>query len=269
MSWGEKKPTKGTVNAVALANNSVAPDSRRFSWATRGKNNFDNNRQSLEMAGSIYNAKYGRRTIATFDDLFSRFGFPVHLVTDNYSTFVGQSFQKFIARAGIRHSTTTTYFPATNGAAENFVDTIKRKTKCLMKDGFTLNVALRKFLFDYRNTPHAATGKTPASLFLGRELRTHVSVAAACNRRAYNRTPRTHDEKYRKVAHSKVYGWGHSDGSEIPRGRETWTPGRITKELTPGCMYEVDINEKGEFENVMLIRLSSEGRMVARHRRIC
>lgn len=117
-----------------------------------------------------------KATIEKFESLFITFRYPVHVVTDNYSTFKSKAFEQFMKRGGIRHSTTPTYFPATNGAAENFVDTFKRKVTCLLESGYKFASARKQFLFDYRNTPHAATGKTPVKLMFGRELRTRFSL---------------------------------------------------------------------------------------------
>ena len=115
-------------------------------------------------------------TISVFKEVFTRFGYPGHLVTDNYSTFVGENFQKLMKSSGIRHSTSPPYCSATNGAAENLVDTFKRKVACMIKSGLTLEDAVKQFLFDYRSIPHSSTNQSPASLMLGRELRTRFSL---------------------------------------------------------------------------------------------
>lgn len=115
-------------------------------------------------------------TSLVFEELFSRYGYPAHLVTDNFATFTGLAFQNLMKKGGIRHSTTPPHHPATNGAAENFVDTFKRKVTCMLKDGLTLDQSVKQFLSDYRTTEHAATKQTPAKLFLGRELRTRFSL---------------------------------------------------------------------------------------------
>ena len=39
-----------------------------------------------------------------------------------------------------------------------------------------LQHCLADFLFGYRSTPHSTTGRTPSSLFLGRELRTRLDI---------------------------------------------------------------------------------------------
>ena len=39
-----------------------------------------------------------------------------------------------------------------------------------------LHAKLQRFLFQYRNTPHTTTGLTPSELFLGRDVRTRLSM---------------------------------------------------------------------------------------------
>ena len=43
-------------------------------------------------------------TISSFKDVFTRFGYLTHLVTDNFPTFVGDTFKTVMSKAGIRHS---------------------------------------------------------------------------------------------------------------------------------------------------------------------
>lgn len=46
----------------------------------------------------------------------------------------------------------------------------------MIRTGDSLTEAVKKFLFDYRTTPHATTGVSPASLLYKRELRTRFSL---------------------------------------------------------------------------------------------
>lgn len=49
-----------------------------------------------------------------------------------------------------------------NGVAENAVEAIKRTLKTSLYDVETdnLDITLQRFLLDYRNVPHSATGMT-------------------------------------------------------------------------------------------------------------
>lgn len=59
-----------------------------------------------------------KRTIEILKTLFFRFGFPVHLVTDNGPTFTRAEFKQFCMLTNIKHTFSPPYHPATNGAAE-------------------------------------------------------------------------------------------------------------------------------------------------------
>ncbi|XP_044745163.1 uncharacterized protein K02A2.6-like [Coccinella septempunctata] len=117
-------------------------------------------------------------TIENLRRIFSIFGLPKILVSDNGTCFTSQEFSEFIERNCISHITTPPYNPASNGAAENCVKVIKGAlTKALSIDSMsTTNQILCRFLLDYRNTPHCTTGLSPANLIFGRSLRTKFDI---------------------------------------------------------------------------------------------
>ncbi|XP_039396848.1 uncharacterized protein K02A2.6-like, partial [Mauremys reevesii] len=110
-------------------------------------------------------------TIQKLRGLFSRFGLPEQLVSDNGPQFVSQEFQNFMKANGIHHITSAPYHPSTNGLAERFVQTMKNALKSA-KGQHSIQKRLDTFLLSYRNTPHATTQASPAFLMMGRQLRT-------------------------------------------------------------------------------------------------
>lgn len=112
-------------------------------------------------------------TIGKLRELFSRFGLPDVIVTDNGPQFIADQFETFLKENGVRHVKTAPYHPSSNGLAERFVRTLK---DALRKDakGQPLNLRLASFLLTYRNTPHATTLQSPAQLLLGRRLTTRL-----------------------------------------------------------------------------------------------
>ena len=91
--------------------------------------------------------------------VFSTHGLPDILVSDNGSAFSSSEFEEFVKRNGFRHIRVAPYHPASNGAAERAVQTLK---EYLSKTRGDLETRLSRFLFQYRLTPHTSTGSSPA-----------------------------------------------------------------------------------------------------------
>ncbi|CAK1590879.1 unnamed protein product [Parnassius mnemosyne] len=68
-------------------------------------------------------------TIAAFRAIFSRFGLPSQLVTDNGPPFLSHDFKNYCHMNCIKQFTTAPYRPQGNGAVENAVKTIKKVVK--------------------------------------------------------------------------------------------------------------------------------------------
>lgn len=120
-----------------------------------------------------------RALIGKLKELFSRFGIPNVIVSDNDVKIKSHEFDNFCAINGIRYVTTPIYHPASNGQAENSVRTCKKMLKCILAEVSSqtdVNEVLLGFLFDYRNTKHCTTGSSPAKLMIGRELRSRLDL---------------------------------------------------------------------------------------------
>ena len=64
-------------------------------------------------------------TIRMFRHLFSAYGLPEQVVTDNSPQFTGDQFTHFLKSNGVKHIKSFPYHPSTNGLAERFVQTLK------------------------------------------------------------------------------------------------------------------------------------------------
>lgn len=173
------------------------------------------------------------RMIEVFDKLFARFGLPKHIVTDNGPQFRSAEFDNFLKSSGVEHSFSPPYYPATNGAAENFVGIFKNKVLKIVKGGESVDKAINKFMFDYRSTPHCTTGKSPALLFFKRELRTRFDALR----------PNLRDKVYEKQR-SQIENSSHSRNVQLNVGDQIMIdnhgtsgnkriPAEIIKDLSP------------------------------------
>ena len=69
------------------------------------------------------------RTIKVLRSLFSRYGIPQIMVSDNSTQFTSALFTQFCKGNGIHHKLSAPYHPSTNGEAERFVQTLKSSIK--------------------------------------------------------------------------------------------------------------------------------------------
>ena len=68
-------------------------------------------------------------TINFLYELFERYALPDEIMLDNASQFIAGEFEKFCEDFAIKHITTPTYHPRSNGEVERFGDTFKRALK--------------------------------------------------------------------------------------------------------------------------------------------
>ncbi|CAG9110788.1 unnamed protein product [Plutella xylostella] len=118
--------------------------------------------------------------------LFTTFGLPKIIVSDNDVKINSDEFKAFCKNNGVEHVTSPIYHPCSNGLAENSVKTCKKMIKSIIINNIvnskTLNEKLNDYLFEFRNTMHCTTGYTPAYLMFGRNLRTKLDLILPPNK---------------------------------------------------------------------------------------
>ena len=105
---------------------------------------------------------------------FAVHGLPEKVVTDNGANLVSEEFEDYLATHGIQHRKVTPYWPQANAGVERFNKTIEKAIRTVHAEGKDWRTDMFTFLLNYRATPHATTGASPAFLHLGREIRTKV-----------------------------------------------------------------------------------------------
>ena len=100
--------------------------------------------------------------------MFSRYGLPNELVTDNGPQFSSAVFTLFSKSWVFNHITSSPHYSQSNGKAENAVKTVKRLVMKYRDSGQSEYLAL----LDWRNTPSEGIGTCPAQIFLGCRCKT-------------------------------------------------------------------------------------------------
>ena len=109
-------------------------------------------------------------TITALRHIFSYFGLPEHMVTDNGTQSTSDEFQKFLRENDILHTLIAPGHPAANGLAERYVGEFKDKLGRIGDTGESVRTKLDRFLLTYRATP-TTLGKSPSELLMNTQPR--------------------------------------------------------------------------------------------------
>ena len=106
--------------------------------------------------------------IAALKAIFSRFGIPETVISDNSPQYSSYEFAEFAKVYDFDHVTSSPLFPQSNGQAERTVKTVKG----LLKESKDPHMAL----LTYKSTPFPWCNRSPAELLMGRQLRANIPV---------------------------------------------------------------------------------------------
>ena len=109
----------------------------------------------------------GKTVIPKLNRIFSTFGIPCVVKTDNGLPFQGHCFNAFCNELGFRHRRITPHWPRANGEVERFMRTLNKTIEAAQCENKMWESELFTFLRNYRATPHSSTGQTPAFLMFG------------------------------------------------------------------------------------------------------
>ena len=103
-----------------------------------------------------------RVVIPVLDKIFSIFGIPDELKTDNGPPFQGSEFANFAKHMGFKHRKVTPLWPRANGECERFMRNLGKVVQGARTENKPWKQELHKFLRNYLATPHSTIGKSPA-----------------------------------------------------------------------------------------------------------
>uniref|UniRef100_A0A6B0V6W4 Putative transposon ty3-g gag-pol polyprotein n=1 Tax=Ixodes ricinus TaxID=34613 RepID=A0A6B0V6W4_IXORI len=178
--------------------------------------------------------------IAALRTLFATHGLPDVLVSDNGTAFTSGDFKEFLRRNGIRQVLPAPYHPSSNAQAERMVQEIKKSPKKIIRGDWSTRLA--RFLFDHHILPSASTGRSPAELLFGRQIRSaldhlHPDQQAAVTRRqeeAFEASNRQAARQFKPGSQVFAINFGTSGNR--------WLPGVISCRLGP-LSYQVQLED--------------------------
>jgi len=168
------------------------------------------------------------KTTEVLRSLLSPFGIPHQLVSDNGPQFVSEEYKQFCEQNGIRRILVAPYHPSSNGEAERFIQMFKAAMRKTEQKG--LQVALTQFLLRYRTTPHPVTGKTPAELIFGREIRTRLDLLHHSQKKNFQESQKRQEKGKKQTRELKV---GDPVWMRNYCGTEKWIPGVVMSKSGP------------------------------------
>ena len=96
---------------------------------------------------------------------------PERILTDNGGEFQNKSFEHLMNKYGIQHETIAPGFPASNGAVERLVGTVKSLLRVSCLQGSEWDNELPNVLNAYNNTKHKEINMKPSEVFLEKAAR--------------------------------------------------------------------------------------------------
>lgn len=110
--------------------------------------------------------------VKTCRNLFAQFGVPEEIASDGGGPFKSYEWRTFLFQWGIHHRKSSANYHQSNGRAELAVKSCKRLLHTNTDGAGNLDTAkVTKALLQYRNTPIAGIGMSPAYMMFGRQLR--------------------------------------------------------------------------------------------------
>ena len=114
-------------------------------------------------AAKLVKSTSAEKVLPVLSDIYDTYGNPTTQISDNGSPFNSASMQTFAEQRGINLQKIPPLHPSSN-PAETFMRPLGKTMKIARDTKTKENDALKTLLSNYRNTPHPATGISPASM---------------------------------------------------------------------------------------------------------
>ncbi|XP_057292552.1 uncharacterized protein K02A2.6-like [Hydractinia symbiolongicarpus] len=108
--------------------------------------------------------------IPCLDRMFSTYGNPRNVISDNGPPFSSQKNTSYFKQRGIKHRRITPLWPQANAEAERFMQPLNKIMRTAKLEHKDWREEVYRFLFAYRSTPHSTTKVAPSELMFNRKI---------------------------------------------------------------------------------------------------
>ncbi len=148
-------------------------------------------------------------TIAVLRHVFAAYGLPEQIVSNIGPQFTSQEFADFLRSNGVTHVRSAPLPPFIQRGSRMTHSNIQAVNEGRRGGWSVTSASVAEFLLTHRSTPHATTGLSPASLFLGRPIRTRFDLL--------------HPDVGRRTCAAQARQKSYHDG--FPTGVRSWCKG--------------------------------------------
>ena len=127
----------------------------------------------------VVSSTSAKANIPVLDRIFSEFGIPSVLCSDNGPPFQIKDVADYCNYMGIKHQKSTPYWPRGNAKCERFMKSLGKMVRIAQVEGKPWRQAMNQFLRCYRAAPHASTGFSPNQLMFGRNVTSRLPSGTA------------------------------------------------------------------------------------------
>ena len=145
--------------------------------------------------------------------VFSHFGIPMIVVSDNGPQFVSSEFKSFGKAWDFQHQTSSPEYPKANGMAESAVKNVKR----LFKKAYKMNEDPYLALLAHRSTPNINDTMSPAQKLFKREMHTQLPDLRSFISKKTEPAEKQLPAKFHQCIHDKQKHCHDQSAKELPQ----------------------------------------------------
>ena len=166
--------------------------------------------------------------------LFSEYGWPNTIVSDNGPCYMAEAFTKAMQEYRVNHITSSPHYPQSNGLAGKFLPTVKSLFYKAREEG----ADLYKALMIYHNTPLTSNLQSPMQILQNRTARSQLPMSNSARRQLGLEAEQLRIKTKNEILPSHDLHLGQDVMMQDPRSKR-WSPVVITRLCREPRSYQV------------------------------